>query len=146
MSKAIPHGYEPFAEFDGFIGHNGPYYVKTLEDNTFRYGFATDERHGNPNNVIHGAALVGFVDTLLGHIIVQETGRFCATISLTNEFIAGTPTGGWIEATANIKKTTNSLAFANAEVYFEDTLLMSATTVYKLFGTRPEEAPDTAKS
>jgi acyl-coenzyme A thioesterase PaaI-like protein len=129
----IPQGYKPFIEDTGYIGHNGPYYVRLEEGKTRTFGFATDERHGNPNNVIHGAALVGFVDTLLGHLIVNETGRYCATISLTTEFISGAAIGSWVEASARIKRTTNSLAFVGADVYFEENILLTASGVFKLF-------------
>jgi acyl-coenzyme A thioesterase PaaI-like protein len=129
----IPDGFEPFIENTGYIGHNGPYFVKLASDGSRIFGFATDDRHGNPNNVIHGAALTGFVDTLLGHLIVKETARFCATISLSTEFITGAPVGSWVEAAASIKKTTNSLAFVGADVYFEGDILLSASGVFKLF-------------
>lgn len=138
MTFQIPDGYEPFANFDGYIGHNGPYYARDLGDGNFRYGFKTDERHGNPNDVIHGAALIGFADTLFGHMIVRQTGKICATISLTTEFISGTQTGAWIEATARIKKATRTLVFADADVFFEDKILMSSTCVYKIFGDHPD--------
>ena len=133
MSKVIPEGYTPFLESSGYIALNGPYYEKKMADGTYRYGFASDERHSNPNNVIHGAALVGFADTILGHNIVKVTGRYCATITLTTEFITGTSVGNWIEAAVRIKKTTRNMAFANADVYFEEKLLLSATSIFKLF-------------
>lgn len=138
MTFQLPNGYEPFAADDGYIGHNGPYYTKELTDGSYSYGFKTDNRHGNPDGIIHGAALVGFVDTLLGRLIAVETGRFCATVSLTTEFISGTPAGGWVEANAHLKRSTKNLAFASADVFFEDKLLLSATSVFKLFGERPQ--------
>lgn len=137
MTFQLPDGYEPFATDDGYIGHNGPYYAREMPDGSCRYGFKTDDRHGNPNGIIHGAALIGFVDTLLGRLVAVETDRLCATISLTTEFISGTPAGGWVEATAHLKQATKNLAFANADVFFEDKLLLSATSIFKLFGERP---------
>lgn len=119
MDLAIPDGFEPFINDEGYIGHNGPYYVRQMSAGVQKYGFASDERHGNPNNVIHGAALIGFVDTLLGHVIVQETGKICATVTLTTEFISAAKIGSWVEATARIKRVTNSLAFVSADVYLK---------------------------
>jgi uncharacterized protein (TIGR00369 family) len=138
VSQEIPKDFEPFAEDDGYIGHNGPYYARDLGADGFVYGFQTDERHSNPNNVIHGAALVGFVDTVLGHMVVGETGRFCATVSLSTQFISGTQAGGWVEATGRIKKVTRTMVFADVDVYHEGKILMSATSVFKLFGDRQE--------
>jgi len=134
MTSEIPEGFEAFGMDDGYIGHNGPYYARELPDGTFRYGFKTDRRHSNPNDVIHGAALVGFVDTLFGHLVAHTTGRNCATISLTTEFISGATAGGWVEASARLKRETRTLAFAGAELFFEDQLLLSATCIFKLFG------------
>lgn len=136
MTFQVPEGFEPFAESSGYIGHNGPYYAKALPDGSFRYGFKTDQRHGNPNNVIHGSAIIGFVDTLFGHLIVRTTGRHCATISLNSEFISSTQAGAWVEATVHFKRATKNLAFASAEVFFEDKLLFSGSSVFKLFGER----------
>ena len=139
MSGHVPEGYEPFAEVEGFIARNGPYYVKTLEDGGFRYGFQTSELHGNPNGIVHGGAVFSFVDTAIGHLVVHTTGRFCATISMTSEFIAGTPVGAYVEAVGRIKKVTRSMVFADMDVMLEDKILMSATCVFKLFGDMPKE-------
>jgi len=136
MNNIPPEGYTPFPFKDGYIGHNGPFFFAQQEDESYRYGFKTDERHANPNNVIHGAALVGFIDTVFGHHIVQTTGRLCATISLTTEFISSAETGSWIETKVNQKRVTGSMAFLNAEILFEDKILMSATSVFKLFKDR----------
>lgn len=139
MGSPDMEGFEPFAESGGYIEHNGPYFFKDLGQGAFDYGFQTDERHGNPNGVIHGAALIGFVDTVFGHMVVQETGRFCATVSLTTEFIAGTAAGAWVEAKGRIKKVTRTMVFADVDVFHEGKILMSATSVFKLFGERPAE-------
>lgn len=137
MTFQPPEGFEPFTKDEGYIGHNGPYYVNVCDDGMVRYGFKTDERHRNPNGVIHGAALIGFIDTVFGRLIVNHTGRYCATISLTTEFLNATAAGGWVEATAHLKRATKNLAFASAEVTFEGEILLSATSVFKLFGERP---------
>jgi uncharacterized protein (TIGR00369 family) len=133
---AIPEGFQPFDHPEGHIGLNGPYYFKNLSDGEFSYGFQTDERHGNPNGVIHGGALFSFVDTLLGHLIVSRTNRYCATVSITTEFVAAAPTGGWVEGTAELKKLTRSMAFVRAEVFCDGEILLLANSVFKLFGER----------
>lgn len=129
----IPSDFVTFEHNTGHIGLNGPYYYKALEAGAFSYGFLTDERHSNPNGVIHGAALFSFVDTVFGHLIVTNTQRLCATVSLTSEFIAATKVGHWVHAEVYIKKLTRSMAFVGAEVFSGDNLLMSATGIFKLF-------------
>ncbi len=138
MSNNIPEGYTPFDHADGYIGHNGPYYYKLLEDGSYHYGFMTDHRHGNPNNVLHGAALTGFIDTVFGHLIVYTLKRMCATVTLNAEFISGVPAGGWIKANAVIKHASRSMAWVQGDVFSNDQLLLSASGVWRIFD-RPME-------
>lgn len=129
----IPEGFQPMRETGGYIGVSGPYFWRPDAGGRFTYGFTSDDRHGNPNGVLHGAAILTFIDTILGHSVVSATGRKCATISLTSQFIAGVPTGGWISGRTDIRRLTKSLAFLDAEASADDTLLLSATAIYRLF-------------
>lgn len=140
VTEKIPDGYEPFLHAGGYIDHNGPYYSKTQDDGSFRYGFMTDHRHGNPNNVLHGAAMTGFIDTVFGHLIVYTLKRMCATVTLNAEFISGVPAGGWIEATAEIKQATKSMAWVRGDVFSGDQLLLSASGVWRVFDRPMEQA------
>ena len=81
----------------------------------------------------HGAAILTFVDTILGHAVVSATSRKCATIALTSQFVAGVPTGGWISGRADIRRLTKSLAFLDAEASSGDTLLLAATAIFRIF-------------
>lgn len=44
-----------------------PFYWRVEEDGRHAYGFPSDHRHGNPNGALHGAAILTFVDWILGH-------------------------------------------------------------------------------
>jgi acyl-coenzyme A thioesterase PaaI-like protein len=131
--NSIPEGFTALPHTTGFIGHLGPYYLHQLEGGDFLFGFQTDDRHSNPNNVIHGGALVGFADTVMGHCVFKSSDRPCATISLNTEFAAGAPAGSWITARPELRKKTNSLAFVRTDLWAEDALILSATAVFKLF-------------
>ena len=135
-TNKIPQGFSSFAHDEGHIGLNGPYYFKEQDKGGFTYGFLPDHRHGNPNNVIHGAALLSFVDTAFGHLVVANTQRYCATISLTTEFITAEQVDKWVNAEVYLKKLTGSLAFVGAEVFCENKMLLSATAIFKLFTER----------
>src|SRR5690349_19485231 len=111
----IPNGFQPLQEAEGFIGLSGPFFWRRGENGDYAYGFPSDKRHGNPNGVLHGAAILAFIDTILGHAVVSATDRKCATIALTSQFVAGVPTGGWISGRADIRRLTKSLAFLDAE-------------------------------
>lgn len=138
MSEAPP-GFTPFRESGGYIGLSGPFFWKTLDDGQHAYGFHSDARHGNPNGVLHGAALVTFVDTLLGHCVVATTRRPCATVALTTQFVAGAPVGRWISGGARLRRLTRTMAFLDAEASDGDTLLMTATAVFRIFEARSPE-------
>lgn len=129
----IPDGYRPLSETEGYIGLSGPFFWRRDEQRQFTYGFRSDSRHGNPNGVLHGAAILTFVDTILGHAVVSATGRRCATVALTSQFVAGVPTGGWVAGRAEIRKLTRSLAFLDAEASAGDTLLLTATAIFRVF-------------
>ena len=55
--KPTDIAFMPFAESGGFIAHNGPYYWGREASGELVYGFQSDARHGNPNGVLHGAAV-----------------------------------------------------------------------------------------
>lgn len=128
----------PFAENGGFISHNGPYFWARESSGEFLYGFQSDSRHGNPNGVLHGAAVTAFVDTLLGHAVVVRTGRLCATVALNVQFVGGVPAGGWISGRARMRTVTRTMAFVDAEVSAGDKLLVTATAIFRIF-----DAPST---
>ena len=135
-TSTVPEGFEPLVEVNGYIAHNGPYYVKKLPDGALIFGFQADDRHTNPNNVLHGGALSGFADTVFGYSIVHGLGRNCATISLTTEFMAGVPWGSWIEASVHVKRTTKSMAFVDTNLTLDGDIVLSATGVFRLFEPR----------
>ena len=82
MTDLPPAGFQPFGVTDGFIGLSGPYYWREDLAGQPEFGFQTDARHGNPNGVLHGGAVLTFLDTILGHAVVRGAQRPCATISL----------------------------------------------------------------
>ena len=133
MADLCPPGFQPLAVADGFIGHNGPYYWRQDAVGQTEFGFASDARHGNPNGVLHGGAVLGFLDTILGHAVVGATKRLCATISLDSRFIAAVAPGAWIDGRTTIRKVTRSLVFADADAFAADKLLVTATAVFRVF-------------
>lgn len=141
MTDSPPTGFQPFGETDGFIGHNGPYYWRQGSAGELEFGFQTDARHGNPNGVLHGGAVLSFLDTILGHAVVREAQRPCATVSLDSRFIGAAAPGAWIGGHTTIRKLTRSFAFIDAEAFAGDKLLVTATAIFRIFGS--EGAPRT---
>jgi acyl-coenzyme A thioesterase PaaI-like protein len=133
MSDSTPEGFRPIVIAEGFIGHNGPYYWRRGNDGRFEFGFQSDARHGNPNGVLHGGAVLGFLDTILGHAVVVETKRRCATISLDARFVAAASPGSWLSGRAIIRKLTRGLAFVDGEAAVQNTLIVTATSIFRVF-------------
>jgi len=135
MTEAVPAGFKPFWVTDGFIGLNGPYYSREDSEGRVDFGFQTDARHGNPNGVLHGGAVLTFLDTILGHAVVREAKRPCATVSLDSRFIATVAPGAWIGGHTTVRKLTRSFAFVDAEALAGDKLLVTATAIFRIFDT-----------
>lgn len=130
-----PEGYQPFQVTDGFIGLNGPYFWREDAAGQCEFGFQTDARHGNPNGFVHGGAVLTFLDTILGHAVVKEAQKPCATVSLDSRFIGTAAPGAWIGGRTTLKKLTRSFAFVDAEAFEGDKLLVTATAIFRVFST-----------
>ncbi len=136
MTAGVPDGFERFQVDGGYVGLSGPFYQRALADGKYDYGFPAEARHGNPNKVIHGAALITFIDTCFGHAVVHAANRPCATITLNAEFIAGVAPGGWVDGRVEIKRMTRTLAYLAGEVACEGQLLLAASGVWRVFEPR----------
>jgi uncharacterized protein (TIGR00369 family) len=133
MSGFVPAGFQPIGPVEGFIGHNGPYYWRRDAAGHLEFGFQSDARHVNPHGVLHGGAILGFLDTILGFVVVHETQKRCATVTLDTRFTANAPAEPWISGRAEVKRLTRSLAFVDAEATANGTLLVTATAVFRVF-------------
>jgi uncharacterized protein (TIGR00369 family) len=133
MADKIPAGFKLVVNAEGFIALNGPYYWRQDVAGRLEFGFQTDARHANPNGVLHGGAVVGFLDTILGHAIVQETQKRCATVALDSRFIAAIAPGPWVSGRTTIRRLTRSLAFIDGEAMAGDSLLVTASAVFRIF-------------
>jgi acyl-coenzyme A thioesterase PaaI-like protein len=130
---AVPAGFVMMKETIGFIGHVGPYYMRLEPDGSTTFGFQSDQRHFNMNGVFHGGALLSFLDTILGYVLVQARNAPCATVSFESKFVAGVAPGNWIIGRARIRAQTRTLGFTEGEAHDGDKLLMTASGVFRLF-------------
>ncbi len=135
----VPEGFEALVMHSEFIDLIGPYFGKPLPEGGFRYGLLTDKRHTNTNGVVHGAAYMGFADTIMGHAVMHHTGRRCATVALHSHFIGSAAPGDWLEATATITRATRSMVYIQAEIFAGGTVLHTASGIFKLFAELPKE-------
>jgi acyl-coenzyme A thioesterase PaaI-like protein len=129
----LPSGFKLMLPNDGFMANNGPYYLRRIPDIGYEYGFHSDARHRNPNNVLHGGAILGFLDTIMGHFAAASAKRPTATIGFDTRFLASAPPGAWIDGRVIMRRLTRSLAFVDGEASTEGKLLVTATGIFKVF-------------
>lgn len=143
MTISPPQGFRPLriAGPGGYIENNGPYYWRT-DDGRVSYGFIADARHANPSGVVHGGAIMGFVDTVMGRYIMHKTGRRCATIALDTRFVAAAPVGSWIETHTAITQQTGSMAFIDTQATADGRLVVTVSAIFKLFPATEGLQPD----
>ena len=132
-SPPIPPGFKLMLPNDGFMANNGPYYLRRIAEGGYEYGFQSDDRHKNPNNVLHGGAIIGFLDTIMGHFAASSAKRPTATIGFDTRFLAGARPGAWIDGRVIMRRMTRTLAFIDGEAIAEGTLLVTASGIFKVF-------------
>jgi acyl-coenzyme A thioesterase PaaI-like protein len=132
-SPTIPAGFKLMLPNDGFMANNGPYYLRRIAEGGYEYGFQSDDRHKNPNDVLHGGAIIGFLDTIMGHFAASSAKRPTATIGFDTRFLAGARPGSWIEGRVIMRRLTRTLAFVDGEASAEGTLLVTASGIFRVF-------------
>ena len=93
--------------------------------------------HLNPNGVVHGAVLFALVDTAMGKStmsVVDEPGRYCASIEVSLRFIR-TDVAGRLTAVATVVKRGRSVVHLDALVIGDDDrLIATAAGTFALLG------------
>jgi acyl-coenzyme A thioesterase PaaI-like protein len=129
----VPAGYKLMLPNDGFMGNNGPYFLRRLDEGGYTYAFQTDERHGNPNGVLHGGAILGFLDSIMGHFASSAAKHPTATIGFDTRFLTSAKPGAWIEGRVNMRRLTRTLAFVDGEAISDGALLVTASGIFRVF-------------
>jgi uncharacterized protein (TIGR00369 family) len=93
--------------------------------------------HLNPNGVVHGAVLFALVDTAMGKStmsVIDEPGRYCASIEVSLRFIRPA-VAGRLTATATVVKRGRSVVHLEARVAGEDDrLIATAAGTFAILG------------
>jgi uncharacterized protein (TIGR00369 family) len=134
-SPDVPEGFRSRSFGDGFIGVNGPLYVRRT-DSAFQLGFRVERRHCNMMGICHGGMMATFCDMLLplaAHVLAPEVGRrFLPTINLQIDYLAGTPLGAWVQGEAQVLRTTRSLVFMQGLVQADGINVARASGIFKI--------------
>ncbi len=93
--------------------------------------------HLNPNGVVHGAVLFTLVDTAMGKAtmsVVDEPGRYCASIEVSLRFVRPAVAGS-LTATASVVKRGRHVVHLEAVVVGDDDrLIATAAGTFALLG------------
>lgn len=131
MPLMPPEDFELLENSSGFSAHNGPCYYR--RDSEYEFGFLSDERHANRRGVLHGGAIMGFLDISIGNTVRLVTGSYGVTVALNSRFTGNAATGSWITARTLVKRITGTLAFVDGEVFAGDKLVAVAGAVFRVF-------------
>ena len=93
--------------------------------------------HLNPNGVVHGAVLFALVDTAMGKStmsVVDEPGRYCASIEVSLRFIRPA-VAGRVTATATVVKRGRSVVHLEGRVVDgDDRLIATSAGTFAILG------------
>lgn len=116
---------------EGFIGLVGPLWER-WDGDTLLLAFTAEDKHANQRGVVQGGMLMTLADRVMGHALrVHLGGQPVATIQLDTHFLDAGHIGNFIEARAELKRVTRSVAFVEGVVSQGDRALMRATGVWK---------------
>lgn len=120
-----------------FIDHIGP--VKLLmEHGRATVSLVIEKQHSNPNGSAHGGLLMTLMDITLGS---SAEGALSArgvpvlghpiTMQLSCSFVGAAKLGDELKVEAVVDRITKNVAFASGRVMAGDTLVMTASAVFK---------------
>ncbi len=136
MTSQVPDGFEPMPGSGAFVDDIGPVYQKRVGED-WRFGMRVEARHANPAGVTHGGVLMTFLDHILGKLVWDALeDKVAATIGLNTDLLAAARPGDWIEAEGEVTALTASIVFARGRARAGETMLATASGVWKILGPR----------
>lgn len=117
---------------EGTLTYN---YFHRQENGRLVLGFRPNARHANDQGIIHGGALMTFLDASLGATVWHAVDkRRIVTMSLTTEFLSPARPGDLLVCRPEITRKARSVVFARAEVKIDDRLVLTANSLWKIVG------------
>ena len=133
-ASRAPDGWFPFTIEEGFIGVNGPLFVRRSQDGIV-LGMRVEARHCNPNAMCHGGMLMTFADMMLpigARYAAQMPAVFLPTINLSMDYLAPAPLGAWLEGRARVLRVTRNLVFADGLITMDETIVARTSGTFKI--------------
>ncbi|ORE94644.1 thioesterase [Stappia sp. 22II-S9-Z10] len=131
-SDLADDGWTPVAS-RGFMGDVGPFLTRTLPGGEVRYAMRVEERHLNAAGIVHGGAIMTFLDHALGtHGARAHDAPGQATMSLTVSFVEGVVAPALLEADVEVVRAARSVLFLRGSARVDGRIVATADGVWKL--------------
>ena len=125
-------GWTPRRGGGSFFALIGPLWARR-EDDGWAYAIVADERHLNPQGIVHGGMLTALADHALSAIAWEDAGRrACVTIALDTQFMGAVRPGQFVEARGKVARRTSSLSFVQGGLWVGGHQVLAASAVLRL--------------
>lgn len=124
-------GYTIYDPVDPYENRAGPFFWRQRDDGTHHFILRAEPRHCNRHEIVHGGLMMAMIDLTMVVAAKRAWDEQLVTVSLNSEFIAAGRAGDLIEATGELVRRTNSLAFVRGTVFTADRTLLTASAVLK---------------
>src|SRR6056300_3678 len=124
----------------GFMKHNGGVLFRTISETEYEFKTTINENHLNAAGITHGGYLSALIDAGAGTAAHRSAENApCVTISLDIKFIGTSKVGDEIIGHVKILKKTKTLVFLFCELKCKDTIITSASGVWKILKIKPSD-------
>ncbi|TNE41205.1 MAG: PaaI family thioesterase [Alphaproteobacteria bacterium] len=135
-SRPVPEGYTELKGSAPFTVSNGPFYEKVIDGQTVIRGFRVEARHLNSLKLMHGGMMMTFADSALARTVIHGTGRRCVTIKMSSEFLSPAREGDWVEAHAEVIRSTRTIAFVRGDFRVGSKTIFKADGLFQYVNAR----------
>ena len=116
----------------GFMKHIGGLSLKKIDKHNFEFSVVVKESHLNNGKIAHGGFLSTIADTGMGTAAHMISNKRCVTISLELKFISAGLLNQALSGKVRIQKKTNSLVFITCKIFNSETIVVTASGVWKI--------------
>ena len=124
----------------GFFFFFGGVLFRNISENEYEFKSIINENHLNAAGITHGGYLAALIDAGAGTAAHRSAGNApCVTISLELKFIGASKARDEIIGKVKILKKTKTLVFLFCELKCNDTIITSASGVWKILKIEPSK-------
>lgn len=140
MKDLEAEGWE-LVDVNAFTNHVGPILRREV-DGWPEFAMRTDARHANMRGIVHGGALMTFLDLVLGATVFEHSGgKPNVTVQMDTRFMSAAELGTLLVGRCDVDRAGGSLYYVSGLIRADGQPVASATGVWKIMRPRaPAEA------